>query len=118
MPRLALALILFLSSCLFSKQISITGKGDVRLTQVDFSQLNNWENDDHKKALQALIHSCNKFAKMPQKRLIGGQIGDIKVGDFRDVCDIADLVKSMSNSQTKNFFENWFIWNIGRRPIP
>jgi membrane-bound lytic murein transglycosylase A len=108
MPRLALALILFLSSCLFSKQISITGKGDVRLTQVDFSQLNNWENDDHKKALQALIHSCNKFAKMPQKRLIGGQIGDIKVGDFRDVCDIADLVKSMSNSQTKNFFENWF----------
>lgn len=45
---------------------------------------------------------------MPQSRLIGGQIGDIRAGDFRDVCDIAEVVKTMSKSQAKNFFENWF----------
>ena len=108
MPRLALALILLLSSCLFSRQLSISGKGDITLTEVQFSDLNGWESDDHKQALQALMHSCNKFAKMPQSRLIGGQIGNITAGDFRDVCDIAEVVKSMSAGQTKNFFENWF----------
>jgi membrane-bound lytic murein transglycosylase A len=108
MPRIALALVLFLSSCLFSQPISIVGKGDIKLNQVEFSDLNGWEFDDHKKALQALVHSCAKFAKMPQNRLVGGQIGNIRASDFRDVCDIAEMVKPMSNSQTKNFFENWF----------
>lgn len=108
MPRLLLALILLLSSCLVSRQLTISGKGDISLSEVQFADLNGWENDDHKQALQALIHSCNKFAKMPQSRLIGGQIGDIYASDFRDVCDIAQVVKTMSNQQTKNFFENWF----------
>lgn len=108
MPRIALILIFFLSSCLFSQRVYIRGKGNIRLTQVDFRDLSGWQNEDHKKALQAFIHSCNKFAKMPQKRDIGGQIGDIKVGDFRDVCEIAGLVKTMSIKQTQNFFENWF----------
>ncbi|OFW81342.1 MAG: hypothetical protein A2887_00905 [Alphaproteobacteria bacterium RIFCSPLOWO2_01_FULL_40_26] len=100
--------ILLTSSCLFSKKITIKGKGNIKLQQVDFFELNDWENDDHKKALQAFLHSCNKFAKMPQNRLIGGQIGEITISDFRDVCDIAEVVKTMSSKQTKNFFENWF----------
>jgi membrane-bound lytic murein transglycosylase A len=108
MPRLALLLVFLLSSCLFSSHLTISGKGDIKLTEVQFSDLNSWENDNHKEALQALIHSCNKFAKMPQNRLIGGQIGDIRASDFRDVCEIAEVVKTMSASQTKNFFENWF----------
>lgn len=99
---------LLLSACLFSQKITIRGKGDVKLVQTDFQSLENWEKDDHKKALQALIQSCNKFSKMAQSRLIGGQIGEITVGDFRDICDIAQVVKGMSAQQTKNFFENWF----------
>lgn len=100
--------ILLLQGCLFNQKITIKGKGDVKLKQVDFESLENWENDDHKKALQALIQSCNKFSKMAQSRIIGGQIGNITAGDFRDVCDIAQVVKTMSNKQTQNFFENWF----------
>jgi membrane-bound lytic murein transglycosylase A len=45
---------------------------------------------------------------MPQSRVIGAQIGDITAGDFRDVCEIAEVVKGMSNKQIQNFFENWF----------
>ncbi len=109
MPRIAILLsLLALSACLFSQKTTIKGKGDVKLLQVDFTMLDGWEKDDHKKAIQAFIQSCNKFSKMPQSRLIGGQIGEITVGDFRDVCDIAQLVKTMSAKQTKNFFENWF----------
>ena len=80
----------------------------MKLEQVDFAELNGWDNEDHKKALQAFIQSCNKFAKTAQNRLMGGQLGEITVSDFRDVCEIAQVVKTMSAKQTQNFFENWF----------
>lgn len=99
---------LLFSACLFSQKIIIKGKGNLKLEQVEFAELENWQNDDHKKALQAFIQSCNKFSKMAQSRSIGGQIGEITIGDFRDVCDIAQIVKTMSAKQTQNFFENWF----------
>jgi membrane-bound lytic murein transglycosylase A len=99
---------LLLQGCLFHQKITIKGKGNLQLSQVDFQLLNGWENDDHKKALQALIQSCNKFSKMSQSRSIGGQIADITAGDFRDVCDIAQVVKTMNSKQARNFFENWF----------
>jgi membrane-bound lytic murein transglycosylase A len=104
----SIALALLLSACLFSQKITIKGKGNLKLVQADLHASESWEKDDHKKALQAFIQSCNKFSKMDQNRLIGGQIGEITVGDFRDVCDIAQVVKTMSASQARNFFENWF----------
>lgn len=103
-----IACLLLLQGCLFNQKITIRGKGNIKLTQVDFENLSGWENDDHKKALQAMIQSCNKFSRMAQSRSIGGQIGDISVGDFRDVCDIAQVIKTMDAKQSKNFFENWF----------
>ena len=100
--------LLALSACLFNQKATIKGKGNIKLEQVDFTSLDGWEKDDHKKALQSFIQSCNKFSKMAQTRSIGGQIGNVAVEDFRDVCDIAQIVKGMSAKQTKNFFENWF----------
>jgi membrane-bound lytic murein transglycosylase A len=97
-----------LTSCFLSDDLTINGKGNIRLRQVDYSMIDSWENDNHKEAIQAFIHSCNKFSKMAQNRLIGGQIGNITAGDFRDVCEIAQVVKTMSNEQAQNFFENWF----------
>jgi len=109
MPKaLSILFLLILSGCLFYNKVTIRGNGSLKLTQVDFESLYGWENDDHKKAMIAFLHSCNKFAKMPQNKLIGGQIPDITVGDFRDVCEIAEVVKTMNSRQAKNFFENWF----------
>jgi membrane-bound lytic murein transglycosylase A len=105
---LAFFCVFALSGCFFHKRISLKGQGNLRLHQIDFSELSGWENDDHKKALQSFIHSCDKFAKMAQKRRIGNQIGNIVAEDFHDVCDIAEVVKTMDNKQAKNFFENWF----------
>lgn len=103
----SLALLILAVSCIYPK-ITIKGKGNVKLTQVDFSSFSNWSATDHRKALMAFVHSCKHLAKMPQTRSIGVQIGDINAGDFRDVCEIANVVKGMSNSQIQNFFENWF----------
>lgn len=101
-------LLLFLTSCFSSSKLSFNGKGNISFKEVSYSDLENWDKANHQKALQAFNHSCNKFATMPQKKLIGGQIGNIFVKDFRDVCEIGDVVRSMNKAQAKNFFENWF----------
>lgn len=102
-----LAAIIALSSCFQSKTV-IKGKGDIELTQTDFSKLRNWRQTNQRMALISFLHSCNKFAKMPQNRIIGGQIGDITAADFRDVCEIGRIVKGLSDKQVSNFFQNWF----------
>ena len=78
------------------------------MKQVDFISLEGWQGDDHKKALQSFLHSCNKFAKLSQRRSIGRDIGNITPADLRDVCEIAEIVKTTNSRQTRNFFENWF----------
>lgn len=100
--------ILLLSGCFFHKRITLEGQGSLKLKQVEFFELKNWPKDDHKAALRSFLHSCHKFAKMAKNRRIGNQIGNIKAEDFRDVCDIAEVVKTMGEWQARNFFENWF----------
>lgn len=101
-------LLVILSSCSFSTLV-IKGKGNIKLKQIDFAQLNNWSRDDHALALNSFLNSCEKFKMLGDSRQIGGQIGDITVADFRDVCEIAAVIKGMSSNQARNFFENWFV---------
>jgi len=101
-------LLLMLSSCLFSKKIHIKNVGNFKLFEQDFKNLKGWELDDHKLALQTFLHSCRKFSKLPQNKPLNGKFFEATPEDFRDVCDIAEVVKTMSKKQTKNFFENWF----------
>jgi membrane-bound lytic murein transglycosylase A len=105
---LIISIFLLSSSCLFSKKITINTQGRVKLMEVDYADLKNWQNDDHIEALKAFTHSCRKFSKMNQSTIIAGQLGNISVGDYRDVCEIAEVLKNLSSKQTKNFFENWF----------
>ncbi|MBM5783180.1 MAG: murein transglycosylase [Pelagibacterales bacterium] len=104
---LLLCCILFLQGCLFTSRITI-GSNTIKLEEVSFDSLSGWRSDDHKKALMSFLQSCNKFAVMAQNRPIGKQLGDITAGDFRDVCEIGEIVKTMSSKQAQNFFENWF----------
>ena len=98
----------FTTSCLFSKKIVMKGKNNIKLREVEFSDLEDWDKDDHIEALQAFTNSCRKFAKMSQSAIIAGQLGNITAGDYRDVCEIAEVLRNLSSKQTKNFFENWF----------
>lgn len=98
---------IFFTSCV--SDLVIYGRGDINLNRVNFSDLNNWEKDNHSSALVSFLNSCNKFSSMPDSRMIGGQIGNVLVGDFRDVCEIGKVIRGMESRQAKNFFENWFI---------
>ncbi|MBU6339012.1 MAG: MltA domain-containing protein [Rickettsiales bacterium] len=105
---IAFICIIFLAQgCLFTPRVTIKS-GNVRLEQVEFEYLDGWQNDNHAEALRSFIQSCNKFAAMPQSVSIGKQLGYVTTGDFRDVCEIANIVKGMSSKQAQNFFENWF----------
>jgi len=102
-----LSLTLLTQGCLFTPKVMIRG-GSINLEQVDYSYIDGWKDDNHKAALRSFLHSCRKFAKMPQNHPIGRKLGNITPADFRDVCEIANIVKTMSANQARNFFENWF----------
>ena len=105
---ITITIIFAVSSCSFTT-LTIKGKGGLKLKQVGFQDLRGWKNDEQNKAAIALVNSCNQFAKMPDNKQIGGKIGDILVVDFRDVCDISEVIKGLSAKQAQNFFENWFV---------
>ncbi|MFT5795890.1 MAG: hypothetical protein ACI9W5_000852, partial [Ulvibacter sp.] len=86
---ISLITLFFITSCI--SDLVIYGSGDVNLKRVSFADLNNWDKDDHAPALISFLNSCNKFSSMPDSRMIGGQIGNIFVRDFRDVCEIGNV---------------------------
>lgn len=100
--------LLFLGTSCFQTDTIITGKGDIKLKETTFDQLEDWKKTNHRESLTSFLNSCQKIAKLPQSRAIGGQIDDITAADFRDVCEIGDVVKGLSDRQITNFFQNWF----------
>jgi membrane-bound lytic murein transglycosylase A len=111
---LILALSLALGSCIHSK-IIIKGRNNIKLTQIDFLEINGWKNDNQKQVLASFVNSCKKFSAMDPDQSIGNAIDDIKAKDFYDVCDIATEISRLdqtgsiiSDAQIRNFFENWF----------
>ena len=102
-----LLLFLFTSSC-FQTDTIIRGTGAIKLKESSFEDLPNWNTENHRTSLLSFLNSCKKIAKLPQSRSIGGQIGNITAADFRDVCEIGEVVKGLSDRQVTNFFQNWF----------
>lgn len=102
-------LILIISSCSYSSNQVIRTRSNLKLKRVEYSQLNNWAQDNHKAALESFLNSCDRFNKMNKFKKVGNKIGNINAGDFQDVCQIANLIKVASSKQIKNFFENWFV---------
>ncbi len=102
-------LFIVISSCSYSTNNVIKGKGNLTLKRVEYSQLRNWSQDNHKAALISFLNSCKRFNKMKGYENIGNKIGNIKVSDFNDVCHIGNLIKHTNSRQIKNFFENWFV---------
>jgi membrane-bound lytic murein transglycosylase A len=96
-----------LNSC-FLKKKAVIKNNNFTLTELDFSQLYNWQQDNHLEALQAFLHSCHKMANLEQKKSMKGSIINITPAHYQDVCQIAEVVSTLSNQQAKNFFENWF----------
>jgi membrane-bound lytic murein transglycosylase A len=102
---------------------NINGKyGQIKIKQVTFETLKNWENDKFDLALKAFIKSCEKFASLPDDKKIGQSLKGVRIRDLQGVCTAAIAINNSSNSgnlvqmqnknkvnKAKSFFENWFV---------
>jgi len=96
-----------LNGC-FLKEKAVFKHNNFTLKEQHFSQLNNWQSDNHLEALQAFLHSCHKMTKLEQSKPMNGSILKITPADYYDVCQIAEVISNLGDRQAKNFFENWF----------
>ena len=105
-----LSIITLISICYSCSFESFTPKkSDLKLEQISFKDLPGWQNDDQSKTIIALLNSCNQLAKMADDKVIGNKVGNIKIGDFHRICDIALAMKGVEPEQARKFFENWFV---------
>ena len=107
MIRLLFFVFLLLSNTLNAETIKSKTKA-FKIKRVEFSDLNNWENDDVLIALKAFVKSCNHMGKMKKEKILSSELYNIRVNDLRNVCDIANVIAGTSSNDARKFFENWF----------
>ena len=99
-----------ISSCCHGGRLStIKGKEFTNIKEVRYRDLQGWRNSKNRYPLLAFTHSCDQMAKMNSNREIGNKIGYITAKDFRNVCDMANVVLGMEDVEIRNFFEDWFV---------
>jgi len=74
---------------------------------VSFSDLSNWPNDHHEKALATFRRSCGKMRTASQSRLRPGFMGRYK--DWSGVCSRAKKISVGKRELARKFFEKHFI---------
>ena len=70
---------------------------------VEYSELNQWVEDDHAAGLAAFQRSCERVSRLSPNASMGGPSG--QASDWFDVCAEASRIDS---NQAKAFFENRF----------
>ncbi len=78
------------------------------LKPVSFANLPDWKKDHQAAAFYALQNSCQKIlASGETMPLCSGSI-KISIQNWRSVCKSALLIKNLSDTEARNFFEKWF----------
>jgi len=118
----SIIILLLCSGCNISKHFlhnyqNIDFNNNLKLKKVSFQHLEGWKSDNHNLAVRSLVNSCDQFALLPQNQTLNQiylnkkQVDinqELTPADFRDACDLVDIVKSMNSNQARNFFEAWF----------
>lgn len=81
----------------------------VKLSQISFSEIDDWDQDRHAAAMEAFVKSCDKMLNLdpenPASKLttIGGSAIDWQVP-----CMEATFQGEFNDEEAKSFFEKWF----------
>ena len=80
----------------------------VTLMRVDYSDLPDWDLDQHGNALVALRKSCDLFLRRDPREKVGpnGIGGDVQ--DWQEPCTAVQNVDHQNHNESKAFFELWF----------
>jgi membrane-bound lytic murein transglycosylase A len=74
------------------------------LEEVGYDDLPGWKDDRVGEAVPALRKSCNKIAKLPDDRALGGQV-DVTAGDWRRVCELVATLDPADHAGARAMFE-------------
>jgi membrane-bound lytic murein transglycosylase A len=99
MKHLLLASLLLLAACAQGERFEAR--------EVRFDELEGWAADDHTKALETFIPSCEVFARKARKRSEGSNLA-ITESTWRSLCDEANWSRG-NPMQAKHFFESRFV---------
>jgi membrane-bound lytic murein transglycosylase A len=80
-----------------------------RLEAIDYSQIKDWDKDNHGRALKTFVNSCEKFIgqdpSSPVSKLT--DIGGL-VKDWQEPCVEAMFMANTDDNSAREFFEKWF----------
>ncbi|MFI4983640.1 MAG: murein transglycosylase A [Rickettsiales bacterium] len=102
---LSLLLIIFITSCSPKLKPRV-----MNLQKTDFSEMKNWQSDNHSKALIAFKASCEKFMAFEPEKPVSKltQIGGSTI-DWQVPCMDVMLKERHTDNDAKEFFEKWFV---------
>lgn len=80
----------------------------ITLTPTSFSELPGWSSAHHLKSLQTFQASCPSFLKKKPDYVIGNQWVYLRAKDIQPACQAALHLKNPSQSDAKQFFQQWF----------
>ena len=102
---------LFFVSYAFAESNVIWLSDDVYLKKASFKDLNGWEDENYKEALDAFLKNCKRIKELPEDYNIFPQYKKkyITKEDFFAVCKIANTVKNYNDKYLQIFFENYFV---------
>ena len=84
--------------------------------QVSFEQVPGWKEGKHQNALQAFIHSCKKFAELPDHYSLTKEYG-VPAGTVRDWRNVCNDAQVRELGDARQWFETSFTPFRGSDPV-
>lgn len=104
-----LSLIVFcvaLSACMPGFQ-----SGDMDVKKTDYSQLEQWPQENHQALLQMMQSECQRLLQLPSNTILGGATSlpyGRTVHDWINACHALPSVKNLTDEDAQRYFEVWF----------
>ena len=100
----SLLCLLALNACGEKAPTTSTGEA-FTLSTAQFTELTNWEQDDHSGALTAFLSSCGAWKNKPTDSTIGCGDLALNVKHWQNICTQAAQIDNAESNDIRNFFE-------------
>ncbi|HIL27807.1 MAG TPA: hypothetical protein EYG18_00905, partial [Micavibrio sp.] len=94
-----------LSSCADVEPVTEDEQLPLVIKEARFSDLPNWNADNHGQVLEAFAKSCERMLKRSPESKFGNDVVQLTYGDWRPACEALPNVTPQTAQQ---YFENYF----------
>jgi len=103
---LTVAVLWVLTGC-FEKEVDLTGGGNVKLNEVSFSELKDWNKENFAQVIPVFAKNCKKILQNKGMYIYPAQI-KINTADYKDLCERFFAQNVKDGMQMKAFIESEF----------